>query len=162
VYRPSPGALHPALRRLVERGLLTVEDIVPVGGRAQRLYQVTEDGRAVHRAWLHQPVDPATVANDLGLHLMRFMMMEDEVENHEVLAYLRDLEAGLDAFVAGMESYLAAHKESARIHGSLALEHGIAVHRASLDWVRSAMAEFAMRDARHGSGDTAKADRRPS
>ncbi|MGH2930415.1 MAG: PadR family transcriptional regulator, partial [Solirubrobacteraceae bacterium] len=34
VYRPSPGALYPALRRLVSRGLLEVEDQTPAKGRA--------------------------------------------------------------------------------------------------------------------------------
>lgn len=142
VYRPSPGALYPALRRLVSRGLLTVEDQAPASGRARRLYRVTAGGRAAYLDWLRQPVDPGTVANDLGLHLMRFAMMEGEAEPGQVAAFLRDLAGALDAFVSGMERYLASGDAPRTPHVTLALEHGIAVHRASLEWARSALKTF--------------------
>jgi DNA-binding PadR family transcriptional regulator len=140
VYRPSPGALYPALRRLLKRGLLSVEDTVSAGRRAQRLYQVTEAGLAVHLEWLLQPVDPATVGADLGLHLMRFALMEDYVERPRVIAYLKELATALDSFIADLEHYLAMDGKPARLHGHLAVEHGIATHRASLDWARDAIA----------------------
>ena len=88
VYQPSPGALYPALRRLVSRGLLSVEDTVPPGGRPQRLYRATEEGRAAHQEWLRQPVDPATVANDLGLHLMRLAMMDENADREMARTFL--------------------------------------------------------------------------
>lgn len=144
VYNPSPGALYPALRRLVKRGLLSVRETISARRRELRLYQVTEAGSAAHLDWLRQPVDPATVANDLGLHLMRFMLMENRVEREEVLTFLRDLADALDGFVSGMERYLAGlGTPSGRLHGKLALEHGIAVHRASLEWARAATAALA-------------------
>jgi hypothetical protein len=55
-----------------------------------------------------------------------------------VLAFLRDLAEGLESFIEGIRSYLAAELEPGRTHAALALEHGIAVHQASLDWARSA------------------------
>jgi hypothetical protein len=42
-----------------------------------------------------------------------------------------------------MERYVASGAQSARRHAQLALEHGIAVHRASIDWTRSAIAVLA-------------------
>jgi DNA-binding PadR family transcriptional regulator len=142
VYQPSPGALYPALRRLAGRGLLSTEETVS-SGRAQRLYHVTEAGRVTHLDWLRQPVDPTAIASDLGLHLMRFAMMENQLEREEVLAFLRELAEALEGFVAGMEQYAASGVQSARRHAQLALKHGIAVHRASLDWARSAIAMLA-------------------
>jgi DNA-binding PadR family transcriptional regulator len=139
VYRPSPGALYPALRRLVSRGLLAVADQTPEKGRAHRLYRVTDEGRAVHLEWLRQPVDPDTVGNDLGLHMMRFAMMEQVIEPEHVTAFLEDLAGALDGFVSGMERYLASGAAPGTPHVTLAVEHGIAVHRASLEWARSAI-----------------------
>ena len=46
-------------------------------------------------------------------------------------------------FVSGMERYVASGVQSGRRHAELALEHGIAVHRASLEWTRSAIAALA-------------------
>jgi DNA-binding PadR family transcriptional regulator len=139
VYQPSPGTLYPALRRLEARGLLRAEKLSN-GRRAQRMYHVTEAGHAIHVAWLSQPVVPATVGSDLGLHLMRFALMENCLPRPAVLAFLDDLAQALDAFVSGMERYLASGIQSGRPHAELAIEHGIAVHRASLEWTRSALA----------------------
>lgn len=137
---PSAGALYPALRRLSNAGLLSSEETVSAGQRTQRLYSLTEAGRAVHEAWLREPVNQATVANDLGVHLVRFAMMQDTVDRADVLAFLQDLAAGLEIFIERTESFLATKVPPGRIHGALALKHGIAVHRASLDWARSAYA----------------------
>ena len=154
VYQPSPGALYPALRRLVSRGLLSVDEKVSAGRRTLRLYQVTEAGRAAHRDWLRGPVDPATVAQDLGLHLMRFVMMENNLEREEVLAFLKAVADALGDFITLMERYLASGSPADRPwaaqpapqHGRLALEHGIATHRVSLQWARSAMEALARPD----------------
>lgn len=140
VYQPSPGALYPALRRLEERGLLHAEKQVSSGRRALRLYQATEAGRAVYLEWLREPVVPETVGADLGQHLMRFSLMENYLERAEVIAFLADLGDALDGFVRGMEQFTASRQGTLREHALLALEHGIAIHRASLEWVRSATA----------------------
>ena len=144
VYQPSPGALYPALRRLEDRGLLQAERKVSSGRRALRLYHVTEAGLAVHLDWLRQPVVPDTVAADLGMHLMRFALMENHLERGAVLAFLNDLADALDSFVSGIEQFVASGTgQSLRPHAVLALEHGIIMHRASLEWARSAMAALA-------------------
>jgi DNA-binding PadR family transcriptional regulator len=140
VYQPSPGALYPALRRLEERGLLRAEQQVSSGRRALRLYQVTDTGRAVYLEWLRRPVVPVTVAADLGQHLMLFSVMAKYLERAEVIAFLADLGGALDGFVTGVEQFAASRQGTLGQHALLALEHGIAVHRASLEWVRSAMA----------------------
>ena len=139
VYQPSPGALYPALRRLEARGLLRAEKI-STGRRAQRMYHVTDAGHAAHVDWLRQPVVPATVGSDLGLHLMRFALMEDRLPRAAIRAFLEDLENALDTFVTAMEHYLASGVQAHKPHAELAIKHGIAVHRASLDWTRSALA----------------------
>ncbi len=140
VYQPSPGALYPALRRLEERGLLLAEKHVSSGRRALRLYQVTEAGLAAYLKWLRKPVVPETVGADLGQHLMRFSLMENYLERAEVIAFLADLGDALDGFVRGMEQFVASRQETLRQHAGLAVEHGLAIHRASREWVRSAMA----------------------
>lgn len=142
VYQPSPGALYPALRRLVARGLLAVQPAVSSGRRELRLYHATEAGRAAHLDWLRQPVDPDSAVSGLGMHLMRFAMMEHQLEPEEVQAFLKSLAGALDGFVAGLERYVASGAQAARRHAQLALRHGIAVHRASLDWTRAALAEL--------------------
>ena len=87
-------------------------------------------------------MDPTSVGRDLGLHLMRFVFMERILSPPEVHAFLMDLADALEAFLEGMERYVATNPPPGH-HPRLALEHGIAVHRASLSWAKSAMATLA-------------------
>lgn len=141
VYEPSSGALYPALRRLAERGLLRSELATSSGKREQRRYFATEAGREAHHRWLRQPIDPATVGRDLGMHLMRFVMAERELTPEETLAYLADLGDALKAFIADMEAFVQNTPLRGR-HPALALDHGLAAHRASLQWVQDASASL--------------------
>jgi DNA-binding PadR family transcriptional regulator len=142
VYQPSSGALYPALRRLEQKGLIRAQ--APSGqagqsARHRRVYEPTQTGRAAHLGWLRTPVDPATVSRDLGLHLMRFVMMEHLLPRDEVLRFLQNLTDALEAFTADLENYTAAADLSDR-HPRLALDHGLAVHRASLQWAQHTIA----------------------
>jgi DNA-binding PadR family transcriptional regulator len=141
VYQPSSGALYPALDRLERRGLLHSEVLHQAdGGRQRRLYHLTEDGRQVHLGWVREPVVPEAVARDLGLHLMRFVMMAHVLPRDIVIDYLVSLRAALAGFVASLEQ--AAHAAD-DLYARLAVEHGLAVHQASLAWAEAAIAQLA-------------------
>jgi len=165
VYKPSSGALYPALRRLVASGLIQAQ--APSGrasksARQRYLYEPTPPGRAAHTRWLSTPVEPATVARDLGLHLMRFVMMERVLSQADVLAFLRTLADALARFVAQLDQYVAATDLDGS-YARLALDHGIAVHRASLGWVNHAISALSTADLvidRRIQPDTADTDGR--
>lgn len=138
IYQPSSGALYPALRRLERRGMLYTEpaDSSQSGSRRRFVYHVTEQGRAAHADWVRQPVNPATIATDLPLHLMRFVMMERALlPRADVLIFLADLRDALTAYLDGLESFAATMTLPGE-HVPLALDHGIATHAASLAWIK--------------------------
>lgn len=137
IYQPSSGALYPALRRLELMSMVRGrpgEDGEP--GRRRRVYEPAEAGRAAHIEWLRTPVDAATVARDLGLHLTRFVMMEHVFAPEEVAGFLNSLADALAAVVAQLEECASGPDLGSR-HPWLAVGHGLAVHRASLQWARS-------------------------
>ena len=149
VYQPSSGALYPALDRLEQRGLLRSEALRPAaGGRPRRVYRLTADGRQAHLGWVREPVHPETVSQDLGLHLLRFVMMTDVLRDDEVLGFLDSLRAALARFVATLEQVSAGPDLAASPAARLAVEHGLAVHRASLAWTGQAISTLAARTAR--------------
>ena len=88
--------------------------------------------------WLRTPVEPATASRDLGLHLMRFVMMEHLLAPEEVLAFLQDLADALTTLTTQLERYAVADLTDR--HPRLALDHGVAVHRASLQWTERTIA----------------------
>ena len=140
-YQPSSGTLYPALRRLEAKGLVQGQALDGPGqpARHRRVYEATPAGRTAHLAWLRTPVEPATASRDLGLHLMRFVMMEHMVPREEVLGFLDDLRDALAALTAGLERYMATARHDA-LHPRLALDHGLAVHRTSLNWTEDTIA----------------------
>jgi PadR family transcriptional regulator, regulatory protein AphA len=142
IYQPSSGTLYPALRRLEQKGLVEAQAPSGQGGqsaRRRRVYEPTHTGRAAHLNWLRTPVEPATVSRDLGLHLMRFVMMENLLPREDVLTFLQNLADTLAALTAQLEQYSAAADFPDR-HPRLALDHGIAIHRASLRWAEQTVA----------------------
>ena len=142
LYQPSSRTLYPALRRLELRGLIQAQDPASQNGRSarhRRVYEPTQTGKAAHISWLRTPIDPATVSRDLGLHLMRFVMMEHLLPQEEVLTFLRHLADALATLTAQLEQYAAAADPGGR-HPRLALDHGLAVDRASLQWARHTIA----------------------
>ena len=142
VYEPSSGALYPALRRLERCGLLRSELTASAGRREQRRYVPTDAGLDAHRRWLRAPIDRAAIGRDLGLHLMRFAMAESELTPAEVHRFLGQLGDTLEVFIAEMEAFARDAPLPGR-HPRLAIEHGLAVHRASLSWARSASRRLA-------------------
>jgi DNA-binding PadR family transcriptional regulator len=141
LYQPSSGALYPALRRLEAKGLVRAKtpDEENASARHRRVYGPAQAGQAAHLTWLRAPVEQATVSRDLGLHLMRFVMMEHAFPREEVLSYLNNLREALASLTQGLERY-AAVAEFKDQHPRLALDHGVQVHRASLQWVGDAIA----------------------
>jgi DNA-binding PadR family transcriptional regulator len=142
VYQPSSGALYPALRRLELTGLVRAQ--APAGrdgqsARHRRVYEPTQTGQATHMSWLRAPIEPATVGRDLGLHLMRFAMMERLLSPEEVITFLQSLRDALSAFTTQLEQHAAVADLAGR-HAYLALGHGLAVHRASLCWTEDTIA----------------------
>jgi PadR family transcriptional regulator, regulatory protein AphA len=152
IYQPSSGALYPALRRLEVKGLIQAQapaDSAGASARRRRVYEPTEAGRALHVDWLRTPVEAETVSRDLGLHLMRFVMMEHLFAPEEVVRYLQSLADALGTLVADLEKY-AAVADPSRSHPALALDHGLAVHRASLRWAERTIAALSADHTSHG------------
>ena len=139
VYQPSSGALYPALRRLELKGLVQAQAVASPEGRParhRRVYEPTQTGRAAHLNWLRTPIEPATASRDLGLHLMRFVMMEHLLSTAEVLTFLQALAGALAALTTQLEQYSRGADLTER-HPRLAIDHGLAVHRASLRWAEN-------------------------
>jgi hypothetical protein len=95
---------------------------------------------------------------------MRFVMMEPLLPGDEILAFLRSLHDALSDFIAALGHHIATADLPGH-HAGLALGHGIAVHRASLDWVSRTISELSDDPAartgadRPGSGRTTERGR---
>jgi DNA-binding PadR family transcriptional regulator len=159
LYQPSSGALYPALRRLELKGLIRAQapaDGAGQSARHRRVYQATQAGQAAHMTWLRAPVEPASAPRDLGLHLMRFVMMEHLLSTAEVRTFLQALAGALTALITQLEQYSEVADLTER-HPRLAIDHGLAVHRASLRWAEHTIATLSQEPAGPAPGGTGPA-----
>ncbi len=145
VYEPSSGALYPALLRLEKNGLLAGRQEASAGRRRRKIYRATPAGIELHHQWLRSPVEAETVGRDLGIHLMRFALAEPVLTRAEVMEFLVQLRDGLRQFNDSMRQFLDQAQLPGR-HPALAIQHGIAVHQASLDWVEATIAQLSEPD----------------
>ena len=81
------------------------------------------------------------------MHLLRFVMMADVLPADEVLGFLASLRTALAGFVAALEQVSASPDVAVNPAARLAVEHGLAVHRASLAWTGQAISTLARRTA---------------
>jgi hypothetical protein len=95
---------------------------------------------------------PETVAQDLGLHLLRFVMMAQVLPEETVVAFLTSLRTALAVFVGSLEKQAAAIETAGDPYPALAVEHGLAVHRASLAWTDLAIARLTQSPRRRDQG----------
>jgi len=58
-YTASYGSLYPALKKLTDKGYLTMTE-QSQGNRLKKYYAATEAGRAAFLAWLSSPFDPSS------------------------------------------------------------------------------------------------------
>ena len=86
---------------------------------------------------------PETVSQDLGLHLLRFVMMAHVLPEDAVIEFLASLRAALAGFVTSLEQSAGAMDAGGNPYAGLAVEHGLAVHRASLAWTEQAITRLA-------------------
>jgi Virulence activator alpha C-term len=78
---------------------------------------------------------------------MRFVMMEPLFAPDEVVRARQSLADALGALVTQLEEYAAVADDGSR-HPALALDHGLAVHRASLEWAERAIAALSAASSR--------------
>lgn len=100
-YKASFGSLYPALKRLAQKGLLTIEE-KPQGNRKKIFYHITKEGQTQFFDWLSSPTDILAGANThlakvyffdkLPPKIREQQLFEYEISNRNYLKKLKDLE----------------------------------------------------------------------
>jgi PadR family transcriptional regulator, regulatory protein AphA len=134
----SRSQIYPELARLRESGLIRQTGSGP---RSSKSYETTPEGLSELRHWLRETEPDRVGRNEVLLRIFLLWLLEPE----EAGAYLRHerelLELELDeleGIAAEDDPHTPAEKAAA-----LALEHGLRILRARIDWVDWALAEVA-------------------
>jgi DNA-binding PadR family transcriptional regulator len=138
-FSDSPGAIYPALRRLVRRGWIAAS--APAGGRRRRVFRLTPGGRRAWVEWLRRVPTRSDVVWYMDFLMIRFAFMGEALPPRRALRFLEALAREIDAQVAELRAY---QKRAARMSltGRLAFEAGIEGYEWRAAWARRAKARI--------------------
>ncbi len=140
VWTARHSQIYPELARLQEEGLIRPSGSGPRGAKS---YEITEAGLDEVRHWLRETPTDRTVRSQPLLRVFLLWLLEPEERQRHLRqeldvnrAYLAELEQ------LGQEEPTNALEQTFRF----ALEHGLRVTRARIEWLEWALAQPALPD----------------
>lgn len=134
-YKASYGSLYPALKKLYDKGFLTMTE-QPAGSRKKKYYMSTEKGKNAFYEWLSSPLDSAGDSNNtlvkvfffdrLEQHIREILLKEYELKH---LTYLRKL-MELEKHFSKMENQDCFYFKLSTLY------YGIKIVQDNINWCR--------------------------
>lgn len=137
VWSASHSQIYTELGKLESQGLI---EVVATGARGRKDYRTTDAGRDEAVRWLRETEPAEGQRNEAMLRVFLLWLLPP----HEARAYLEHLEARHGQRLAFYQD-LADHwesRDSAQSAFRIALEAGLRVERAYLDWAQWAAAQY--------------------
>jgi PadR family transcriptional regulator AphA len=131
---PGGGSLYPVLRALLEEDRVAVEVIPGLDRPPRKLYSITEAGRQALQSWIQKPV---VASSSLKAFVMR-LLLADSYEQAGLLAHLQQRRAQVAAHYATFAEGIGTLDERSSLGQRIALDYGLVLARAELDWLDSA------------------------
>jgi DNA-binding PadR family transcriptional regulator len=140
-YRASLGALRTALAGLLDRGEVSVVEVVE-GGRAKKRYSVTDAGRDAFDTWMRDPItasDAETAAMSKTFFLALVPALDERVAIIDgIIDRVIADAAALDALAERLDALEipAEHAEHFRFQRAT-LAYGIGAHQHAIEFFRA-------------------------
>jgi PadR family transcriptional regulator AphA len=132
IWAPSRSQIYKVLPRLAEWGLVTSREVEQRGRPDKALYRITRAGRAALRTWVEEVEDdPAGPTSVFLLKILYAWSAPPNAGLGQLEAYRRRLEHVIEHF----EQLARDLPEDEPVHSLIALRHGLARGRATLDWI---------------------------
>jgi DNA-binding PadR family transcriptional regulator len=135
-FSDSPGAIYPALRRLVARRWVGAG--APQGGRRRQEYRISARGREAFVTWLRLPVTAADVVSDPDALMLRFAFMGQALPPSAIRGFLREYGRRMTSQLGHLRRHHGEQAHTWSLTGRLAFEHGLALHETKVAWARNA------------------------
>ncbi len=147
-FSESPGSIYPALRRLEERDLIRGQIEEGAGMRRRKVFQLTPLGLTELEAWLANLIRREDVIRGAGELMLRFAFMDQLFPKAKIVAFLKMFEGELVSYVSWLKERLAEQTSDLTFTGRVALESGIDIYQARIDWTRRTLTMLRSRRTR--------------
>jgi len=85
-YKASNGSLYPALKKLAQKGHLSMTE-EPHGNRPKKYYQASEEGKQAFLDWLSAPFDLSTSSDSLLARIYFFGLLPEDSRKQQLQTY---------------------------------------------------------------------------
>jgi len=134
-YKASYGSLYPALKKLTEKGFLTMYE-EPLGGRQKNYYKITNEGKKVFLDWLVLPIN---VLDGTNTHLAKvyfFDKLSSDIRERQLLEYEINNENYLRKLQALENDFDKMDNKDCFYYKLSTLYYGICITQETLRWCR--------------------------
>jgi DNA-binding PadR family transcriptional regulator len=138
VDSPSFGSLYPALHALLENGMVTVEVVPRQDKPPRKIYTITKTGKQVLQEWTDQPVASGT---SMKAFLMR-LILASSLSHDGLITHLQQRHTQVAAHQLSLKQIAGVMDESTDLGDRLALDYGLTVADAELDWLDRTLAHL--------------------
>ncbi len=135
-YSSSPGSIYPALKKLVEGGLVRRE-----GSPRRGRFAITDRGRRALNGWVTESVSAAHVEERSDILMLKLAFMEGLVTGDERRRFFAAFLDASDELLTTLQDEKTRFGRVMPLHGQLALDHRIAVAETHHRWAVQALAQ---------------------
>jgi DNA-binding PadR family transcriptional regulator len=128
---PSAGSIYPALRSLLQGGLVTVEVELRPDRPPRKVYTISEAGKRELDQWVDQPVGPS---GSMKAFMMRLILASHYAPDR-LLALMRQRRAEVARHQQELTSSRAFTGTAADLGQRMALEYALSVAHSELAWL---------------------------
>jgi PadR family transcriptional regulator AphA len=144
-WSESFGQIYPALRRMVEEDLVTVEEKI-VAGRAKKVYRIAREGELRLHRWLEVPFQPQVRRNELLLKVFFGDQALPGVVAAHVVRAREGYEDDLQRYEAALLRMETQHPRDPGLpYWKMTVRYGMAEARALIGWCDETLAELEKR-----------------
>lgn len=140
-YDASFGSIYPALKRLVQKGMVTYEESTG-GSKYKKIYKINETGRAYFLEWLREPMVFEITKQD---HLIRIFFYE-HLPKERAIANLKDfvgqIEPVADKLTREKEEIPQRFNINDVFYGYATMIYGIDYFKFLMGWCRDLIHEL--------------------
>ena len=133
-YTASYGSLYPALKKLTDKGYLTMTE-QSQGNRLKKYYAATALGRSAFLEWLSSPFDPSSHSGSVLPKIYFFAELPEEMRKRKLQEYELYYQQVLRKFEA-MEKHFSATADDSEYFELSTLYLGLQHMQDSLRWLR--------------------------
>ncbi len=126
----SFGSIYPALKRLAEKGLITLTEVAE-GGKLKKLYAVTGAGRDTFSQWLCTPIDASK--NSISASLTKIFFL-GHLPQEQAKALLQGYVGDIAAYREGLTQLRQTILQYADPFELSTLDFGLAYYAFIIDW----------------------------